>query len=74
MQFAVLCMANTGLATFLKIPHMKKFFMALFNKAALLMEDDLATRDRSFVSRVMTILLLTITVFCTLFYCIKSIG
>lgn len=53
---------------------MKKFFMALYNKAALLMEDDLATRDRSIISRVMTILLLTITVFCTLFYCIKSIG
>jgi hypothetical protein len=51
---------------------MKRFFMVLVNKAAELMEQDPATRDRSATFRFTVITLLSVTVIFIIFYTIKT--
>lgn len=56
-----------------KIPHMKHFFMTLFSKAAHMLEEDLATRDRSPLFRVTTLTLVGTTVGFIIFCTLKSL-
>jgi hypothetical protein len=52
---------------------MKQFFMTLFNKAARLLEEDLATRDRSTLFRATTLTLVGTTAGFIILYTIKSL-
>jgi hypothetical protein len=53
---------------------MKQFFISLFNKASHLIDEDLATRDRSTFFRVTIFMLVGSTVCFIIFYTIKSMG
>jgi hypothetical protein len=53
---------------------MKQFFMTLFNKAAHLLEEDLATRDRSTSFRITTVVLVGGTIGFIIVYTLKSIA
>lgn len=52
---------------------MKHFLMTLFAKAAHMLEEDLATRDRSTIFRVTTLTLVGTTVGFIIFCTIKSL-
>ncbi|HEX2629207.1 MAG TPA: hypothetical protein VHM26_09350 [Chitinophagaceae bacterium] len=52
---------------------MKHFLMTLFSKAANMLEEDLATRDRSTLFRVTTLTLVATTAGFIIFYTIKSL-
>lgn len=52
---------------------MKQFLIALFSKAAHLLEEDLATRDRSTLFRLTTLTLVGATAGFIILYTIKSL-
>ena len=53
---------------------MKQFFRSLFNKATVLLEEDVATRDRSVIFRITTLALVMGTISYIIFYVVKSVG
>ena len=52
---------------------MKQFFTELMHKADAILEQDVATRDRSAASRIATLTLFTASLSCIIYYCITRI-